>query len=132
MNFKDFVSSFSTCSVVANSVSAKHIYNHIIWTDSNRIKMVEFIEAGISPLTVIVEEIETYCQNSPSNDLDLTNHQVKQTIGRMVATSLAPLGFTVFKKGRVTNKNAIYFKNASHYTFTGDETQRVVKYIELL
>ncbi len=94
--------------------------------------MTEFIDAGITPLTAIVEEIESYCQINPSNDLDLTDNLVKQTIGRMVAASLAPLGYTVLKKGRITNKNAVFFKNASHYKFSGDETQRIVKYIENL
>lgn len=130
MNFKDFVSSFSTCSIVSHSLSAEHIFDNIVWAEQNRIKMVEFVEAGITPLTAIVEEIEDYCKNSPSNDLDLGNNQVRQTIGRMIASSLAPLGFTVLKKGRVTNKNAVFFKNASHYHFTGGETQKVIKYIK--
>lgn len=92
--------------------------------------MVEFINAGITPLAAVVEEIEVYCQNNPSNDLDLGDPLVRQTIGRMIASSLAPLGFTIFKKGYMTNKKAIFFKNASHYHFTGGASQKIVKHIE--
>lgn len=130
MDFESFATSFSTCSIVKFSQSAEYIYDNIIWAEHNRIKMVGFINAGITPLAAIVEEIEAYCMNNPINDLDLNNPQVRQTIGRMVASSLAPLGFTILKKGSMTNKNAIFFKNASHYHYTGGASQKIVSHIE--
>lgn len=130
MLFNEFILSFPTCSVISDSVSAKYIYENIIWNDINRIKMVEFADAGITPLSACVEEIENYCNNNPSNDINLNNNLIKQTIGRMVAVSLAPLGYTVLKKGRINNKNTTYFKNASHFEYTGGEKQHIVKYIE--
>ncbi|WP_432664500.1 hypothetical protein R9X47_28725 [Wukongibacter baidiensis] len=129
-SFDDFVASFHVNKVVENSSVARHIYNNIIWNDSVRIKMVELSESGLPALAACVKEIEKYCTSLPSCDLDLCNDTVKQTIGRMVSSSMAPFGYTPKHKRPLSRKlNLIYFVTTKSYVYTGNETQRVVKSI---
>lgn len=130
MDFEYFIKTFSACSIVKVSRSAEHIYYQIIWSESNRIKMVGYIDAELPPLVAIIGEIESYCEENPHNDLDLGNPVVRQTIGRMVACSLEPFGYTAYKKGNVPNKKSKFFKSASHYRYTGGESHKIVRSIE--
>jgi len=130
VSFDDFIKSFPSCKVLRDSVSARHIYDEIIWDDNVRIKMVEASDAKSPALSACAKEIEAYCQNTPGNDLDLTNDTVKQTIGRMVAVSIAPFGYTSSSKKRLSRILKLkYFFNATVFSYTGGETQRVVKKI---
>lgn len=126
--FNDFINSFSTNKCVANSKTAKHIYENIIWREDIRIKMAELSDAGIPALSACAKEIEAYCSNNRS-DIDITDTTVKQTIGRMVADSLAPLGYIPGKRGRISVPKLNIFKTAAFYIQSGNATQRVEKKI---
>ncbi len=127
MLFNDFVNSFSTNKCVANSCTAQGVYS-IIWREDTRIKMAELSDVNISALTACAQEIEELC-SSPTSDLDLSDNTVRQTIGRMIAVSLAPLGYSPEKRGRINIEGLQHFTSAKVYSFTGDAEQRIVKHI---
>ena len=128
--FSSFVSSFPTNKVVEHSSTAKHIYDDIILNDSVRIKFVEASENNRPALSACAKEIEDYCLNDPTCDLDLTNDTVKQTIGRMVKASISPFGYTTKNKSRLSSELKLqFFVTAKNYEYTGGETQKIVKKI---
>ena len=47
----------------------------------------------------------------------------------MVAASLEPLGYTPDKRGRVSAERESVFTSAKVYSYTGGETQTIVKTI---
>lgn len=130
MSFDDFIQSFPSCKVLKDSASARYIYDEIIWNDNIRIKFIEASHAKSPALSACAKEIEIFCTSNPSNDLDLSNDTVKQTIGRMVATSIAPFGYTSSSKKRLSLSLELnYFSNATVFCYTGGETQKVIKTI---
>lgn len=129
MDFKSFISSFSTNSCVADNAVAEYVYSEIIWNETNRIKMADLSDAKKPALIACASQIEDYCKKN-NNALDLTNDTVKQTIGRMIAESLAPLGYTKITQTRIPKVlNLEYFVSSSVFEYTGDETQKIVKKI---
>ena len=75
-SFDSFVTSFPTNKVIQHSSSAKHIYDEIIWDDDVRIKFVEASENGRPALSACAKQVEDYCLNDPTCDLDLSNDTV--------------------------------------------------------
>ena len=129
-SFDSFVTSFPTNKVIQHSSTAKHIYDEIIWDDDVRIKFVEASENGRPALSACAKQVEDYCLNDPTCDLDLSNDTVKQTIGRMVKTAMLPFGYTTKNKSRLSLElNLQFFVTAMNYEYTGGETQKVVKQI---
>lgn len=128
MLFQDFIDSFSANKCVQGSVTAQYIFENIIWRDDVRIKMAELSDVSISALSACAVEIQNLC-NQPSSDLNLGDDTVKQSIGRMIASSLAPLGYTPQKRGRVNTSEETVFTSAKVYSYTGNATQKIVKTI---
>lgn len=128
--FNLFISSFPTNSCVKNSITAEAIYTKIIWDPQIRIAMAEYSDANKPAILACGKIIEEYCANDSSCDIDLNNKQIKQTIGRMIAASLAPLGYT---KKRFTpfpkSNNCIHFTSGSVFHKTKEGTQKIVKTI---
>jgi len=100
MKFEDFVRSHPTCSVIADNACAREIYETIVWNEQNRIKMIELSDAGIPSVCAVAAQIKDHCEGR--SDLDLTNHTVKQVIGRMIAAAVEPLGYRSNKKKRIS------------------------------
>ncbi|MPQ43554.1 hypothetical protein [Clostridium tarantellae] len=111
ISFNEFIESFSPNSAV-NNKDGEYIYNNIICNDSNRINFIQAINKKIPPLAVCVKEIEEYYLNSYPKTLDLTNHAVKQSIGRMIKKSLEPLDYVPYGSKRIKSK---YFSTAATY-----------------
>lgn len=131
MNFETFVKSFPPCKAVEGSKTAEYIYEKIIWDEQNRIKMAEFSDGGICALAAIVDKIEA-CAARQDSDLKIDD-TVKQTVGRMIAEALEPLGYLPVKKRRIPKRySAKYFKNAAVYERTGKASEKIVKRIEKL
>jgi hypothetical protein len=133
MNFSDFIRSRSFNVNVKESLTAQKVYEDIIWRDDVRIKMVELTDAGIPALAACVGEIEELC-SSDDSDLDLTNMQIRTTIGRMVAAALEPYGYTSKGEGAKLARlpysvGSKYFTKAKVFAYAGGETQRIVKTI---
>lgn len=128
ITFNAFTEDFTTNNVVQNSKTAQYIYENIICREDIRIKMTELSDVGITALSACATEIEEVCA-SPSSDLSLDTKVIRQTIGRMVAASLEPLGYTPYKRGRVNAGKARKFTSAKVYSYTGGETQKIVKKI---
>ncbi|WP_316571329.1 hypothetical protein [Neobacillus sp. YIM B06451] len=130
MTFDDFIMTHPTCRVVANSQTARDIYDKIIWKEANRIKMAELSSADIPALVACAQQIESHCASANSCDLDISNDTVKQVIGRMISVSLAPLGYEPAKKKRLPQGLAgSVFKNSTAYSLTGVATQYIDKRI---
>ncbi|MEE0265494.1 MAG: hypothetical protein UD936_07705 [Acutalibacteraceae bacterium] len=130
LSFEDFISSFSTNSCLKNSNTAKAIYQDIIWDPQVRISMAEYSDANKPAILACGRMIENYCANDPTCDMDLNDTIVKNTVGRMVAAALAPLGytkkrFTVFPKSH----NCTKFTSGSVFHKTVEGTQKIVKTI---
>ena len=65
LTFDQFVNTHPTCRVVENSQSARSIYESIIWSEANRIKMAELSDSDIPALVACSEEIEKFCLELP-------------------------------------------------------------------
>ena len=130
MTFNDFVKTHPTCSIVKSSVTARDIYDTIVWDESNRIRMAELSSSEIPALVAVASQIIKYCDTQSACDLDITNDTVKQVIGRMISVALAPLGFKPIKKKRLPiSLNQDIFKNATTYARTGIPTEVIEKRI---
>lgn len=129
VTFEKFLSQSTLNKSVAGSKTAKEIYE-LIWSDSVRIKFVDTTEARLPALSVCATEIEKMC-TSESSDLILTD-PVKQTIGRMVSSSLRPFGY-LSRKGRKARMplhlKLNTFKYAYVFYYEGNETQRIERRI---
>lgn len=129
LSFDEFLAQTTLNKSVASSKTAREIYE-LVWSDSVRIKFVDTTEARLPALSVCATEIEKMC-TSESSDLVLTD-PVKQTIGRMVSSSLRPFGY-LSKKGRKA-RMPLYmklktFKYAYVFYYEGNETQRIERRI---
>lgn len=129
LSFTDFLSSFPTNSCISGSHTAIGVYS-IIWQDDIRIKMAELSDANKSAILGCGKLIEDYCQNSPNCDLDLNNDQIKQTIGRMIAAALKPLGYTSKRHTKLpTNNPCKKFTSGTVFKKTETGTEKIVKTI---
>jgi len=130
LTFDQFVNTHPTCRVVENSQSARSIYESIIWSEANRIKMAELSDSDIPALVACSEEIEKFCASQINCDINIANDTVKQVVGRMISVALAPLGYHPSKKKRLPQSAATsVFKNATAYTKGGIATERIEKRI---
>lgn len=130
LSFNDFISSFSTNTCVRNSNTARTIYTHIIWDNNIRIVMAELSEANKSAILGCGKIIEDYCNNDPNCDLDLKDDLIKRTIGRMIAASLKPLGYTSKRHTKLPVKNpCTEFTSGTVFKKTETGTEKIVKVI---
>lgn len=129
LSFAEFVQSFSTNSCVKKSRTAKKIYDSIICDEQIRITMAELSDANRPAILACGNLIETLCSDKHS-DLDLSDNRIKCTIGRMIATSLEPLGYTKKRQTPLPkNSSCDYFTSGSVFHKTTDGTQKIIKKI---
>lgn len=114
ISFEEFIGEITTNNCVASSITAREIYDGIICREDVRIKMAELSDADITALTACATEIEEFCK-LPNSDLSLDTKVIRQTIGRMVAASLEPLGYVPYKRGRVNAGKSSVFTTAKVY-----------------
>lgn len=130
LSFDDFISSFSTNSCVRNSNTARAIYAQIIWDNDIRIVMAELSDANKPAILGCGKLIEDYCENDPNCDLDLDDGLIKRTIGRMIAASLKPLGYTSKRHTPLPVKNPCdKFTSGTVFKKTETGTEKIVKTI---
>ena len=104
-NFDDFIHSFSSLAKLENSSTARHIYENIIGTPQNLIKMAVASEFNVPALAVCAREIEAYAM-ADGNDLPVDCFEkrasdgkvhltatIKQSIGRMVKDWMDLMGY---------------------------------------
>lgn len=128
LSFEKFVSSFPINAVVRNNPVAQYIYEKIIWREDVRIKLADASDVNVPALSVCVKEIENYCEEH--SELDLKSNPVKQTIGRMVASAMEPLGYMPARRTRIPlNTNSKFFSSAHIYEYIGNETERIERRI---
>lgn len=128
ISFIDFIQDFTTNNCVAHSKTAQYIYENIICREDVRIQMAALSDVGITALSACAIEIEKIC-SEPTSDLNLSTKVIRQTIGRMVAASLKPLGYVPYKRGRVNASENSFFSTAKVYECTGKATQKIIKSI---
>lgn len=124
MTFEEFINDFKTNRCLKDSNTAKKIYV-IISREDVRIEMVWLSNHGLTALSACSNEIEEICEEADS-DLSLDTKIVRQTIGRMCAASLAPLGYTPYKQGRVNAGHSKYFTTAKVYKYSGGEVETII------
>lgn len=129
LSFTEFVKSFSTNNCIKNSNTAKEIYNSIICDENIRIAMAELSDANKPAILACGKVIELLCEKGDS-DLDLSDNRVKCTIGRMISTSLKPLGYTKKRQTPLPkNSSCKKFTSGSVFQKTSIGTQKIVKQI---
>ena len=127
--FDDFIHTFSSLAKLENSSTARHIYESIIGTPQNLIKMAIVSELNIPALEVCAREIEA-CAMAPGNDLpadcfekrasDGTVHlskTIKQSFGRMVKDWMDLMGYVPASEGNYLSSSLKLkeFKTATAY-----------------
>lgn len=126
--FEEFIYSSPVLRGLENNPVAKHIYDEIIWNDDFRIEMIAASELRLPALTGCVIAIENYCDEHPGFDLSVDLN--KQSVGRMVAASVAPFGYTKTGNKRLASAmNLRYFVNAGVFSLTENPKQKIVKQI---
>ena len=128
ISFIEFIDDFTTNSCVASSKTAQEIYEKIICRDDVRIQMAALSDVGITALSACAIEIKELCAQ-PTSDLSLDTKVIRQTIGRMVAAALEPLGYVPYKRGRVSAGEASPFTSAKVYKKDGPAKQKIIKTI---
>jgi len=128
LRFEDFISAFPANAIVRNIPAAQYIYENIIWRDDVRIRFADASDVSVPALSVCVKEIEDY--GTGIGALDLNSNPIKQTIGRMVAAAMEPLGYVPARRTRMPQSaNSQFFSSAHIYEYAGNETQRIERQI---
>lgn len=100
MSFEEFVASPSFKEFLADSKTARYIYENIICTEEMVRKMAEMSDRGKPAIMASGPVVEHYYSvHMEACDMDLTERQVRQVIGRMNAAALKALGYEPSRKG---------------------------------
>ena len=100
ISFDDFVESTSLNAFLADSKTARYIYENIICTEEMVRKMAEMSDRGKPAIMASGPVVEHYYSvHMEACDMDLTERQVRQAVGRMNAAALKALGYKPSRKG---------------------------------
>ena len=100
MSFEEFVASSSFKAPLADSKTARYIYENIICTEEMMRKMSEMSDKGKPAIMASGPAVEEYYfVHMDACDMVLTDWQVRQAIGRMNAAALKALGYEPSQKG---------------------------------
>ena len=100
MSFEEFVAVPSFKNFLAHSKTARYIYENIICTEEMMRKMAEMSDKGKPAILASGPVVEHYYSvHMEACDMDLTEWQVRQAIGRMNAAALKALGYEPSQKG---------------------------------
>ena len=122
MSFEEFVASPSFKDFLADSKTARYIYENIICTEEMQDKMIEMSDRGKPAIMASGPAVEAYYSlHTEACDLILEEPKVRQAIGRMNAAALKAKGYipceenvpleegtcSIFKFGTVFHKTAV-------------------------
>ena len=122
ISFDDFVESTSLNAFLADSKTARYIYENIICTAEMQDKMIEMSDRGKPAILASGPAVEEYYSlHAEACDLILKEPKVRQAIGRMNAAALKAKGYipckenvpleegtcSIFKFGTVFHKTAV-------------------------
>ena len=122
ISFDDFVESTSLNAFLADSKTARYIYENIICTEEMQDKMIEMSDRGKPAILASGPAVEAYYSlHTEACDLILEEPKVRQAIGRMNAAALKAKGYIpckenvpleegtcgIFKFGTVFHKTAV-------------------------
>lgn len=94
-SFDDFLDSTPFNSFLADSQTARHIYENIICTEEMQRKLAEMSDKGKPAILASGPAVEEYFRmHKDECDLRLKDDQVRQAIGRMNKEVLEALGYT--------------------------------------
>lgn len=130
-SFQSVVTTSHFYTPIATSVVAETVYNTILCDPNMRIAMVDAIRADRPAINAVSKEIETYYDSLPAPDINLTDDQVKQCFGRLVAVVVKPFGYLPKKtqaKGKL-DKNNHYFVTGKKYQLSGQPSEKIVRTI---
>ena len=100
ISFDDFVESTSLNAFLADSKTARYIYENIICTEEMQDKMIEMSDRGKPAIMASGPAVEAYYSlHTEACDLILEEPKVRQAIGRMNAAALKALGYEPSQKG---------------------------------
>ena len=120
MSFEEFVASPSFKEFLADSKTARYIYENIICTEEMMRKMAEMSDRGKPAIMASAPVVEHYYSvHMEACDLVLTDRRVRQAIGRMNAVALKALGYEPSQKGvRLKKGTCAIFKSGTVFDKT--------------
>ena len=127
--FDDFLSENRVKKELQSSSALMHIFE-MLNEDEAIIKAIDYSLANKPALNANVQKVENYVASLPNNDIDLTNDKIRQTIGQIQKTILAPFGYTPVKSKRLINST--HFTSAACYEKTMPGRLKVVKTIAVI
>lgn len=125
MSYAELIDSYSGNSYFADNKYAKHIYEDVICSDKNRMKMVAFAEVGITPLSAVAAEVLKVSEQEGS-DFSLDQKVSRQFVGRMVAAAIQPFGYVPDGRARVVPVGATPFNMARTYVMDASQAKEYV------
>ena len=120
ISFDDFVESTSLNAVLADSKTARYIYENIICTEEMQDKMIEMSDRDKPAIMASGPAVEAYYSlHTEACDLILEEPKVRQAIGRMNAAALKALGYKPSRKGvRLKKGTCAIFKSGMVFAKT--------------
>ena len=143
-NFNDFLEEYPMYKNVADTPQLRFLFDNILNTDENIIKMYHQITLNRPAIIAVADEIEDYYDSltehdfiveAPEDDEELVKRAkfTKRAIGAMIGTIMKNLGYiTKGQKDLPITCRRKYFFSGSTYQYVGNETMRVVQSIEHL
>lgn len=134
--FDDFLKAYPRYTKYCRGTVLENAFNDIVSKEANIIKMIQVIQNGVTPISIIAKEIEQYVSSHPDETVTLDRNvdekradTCRQAIGAMIATVISPFGYEKIKgqnrpiplayKGDFLSTGATYQK-------TGTATMQIV------
>lgn len=126
--YADFISDNNAfCKRYSGNADAKAIFE-LLSNDENVIAMLEMVKADKAPLIACIHEIERHFDAQEESAFDLHDISVRQSVGRMIKTIIAPFGYESQNVKALPKECASkYFTFATKYRKTGVATMKVVE-----
>ena len=129
-SFDDFITEHPICKKYTSNGGAIEAFNFLS-EDANRIKMVLSSVERKPALLGCKLELEDFLDSLDHPQFNPNDVFVKNTIGRMIATILAPFGYSpVAQVNFAQPKKGRYFGSASRYEMNREALLRVTHSIE--
>ncbi|XME03800.1 hypothetical protein QYZ88_006380 [Lachnospiraceae bacterium C1.1] len=119
--YEDFISELNLRSKFRNDRHMRYIYENIILTDENRIKMAlvsEYFKNKAPAIQVCADQIKEYASDS---NISLGDEENK-LIGAMIQEALGDLGYKAMGKIKPHGNKDMFFTSASWYERQSDDT----------
>lgn len=128
--FEDFLTQYPLCKKYADNNDAIAVFEFLS-KDENILRMIESSVAGKPALLGCLKELENYYDSLDNPSFQFNDNFVKSIIGRMVATIIAPFGYSPVGQVNFSQSNkGKYFGSANRYEKNREGSLRVVQTIE--